>query len=166
MKKFTQIALILLVGISFISCSSEDDGGDTTPITQEVTATLDLNDLANLSGTDATALISFNGIPAAQYTTEAIAGDEIRYKVTTSDPNKFVRFVEFHYSSGSETLWNDGLERILDFSGRWLEGLQVLSGVNTGDELKFDIDFQIEENGQLQSTVYTIDPKIKIKSRR
>ncbi|MCH3882418.1 MULTISPECIES: hypothetical protein [Tenacibaculum] len=160
LKGFVLIAVFFLM-----SCSSDEEKIDTTPMVQEVTATLDLDALNNLAGTDATGLIRFNGIPASEYTTEAIVGDEIIYEVTTTSSNTIVRFVEFHFSSGNEELWANGLESVLDTTG-WLVGLEVLEGVNEDDELKFDIDFQLEVDGQLQSEVYTIDPKIKIKSRR
>lgn len=161
LKGFVLIAVFFLM-----SCSSDEEKIDTTPIVQDVTATLDLDALNNLAGTDATGLIRFNGIPASEYTTEAIVGDEIIYEVTTTSSNTIVRFVEFHFSSGSEELWANGLESVLDPTGQWLVGLEVLDGVNADDELKFDMDFQLEVDGQLQSEVYTIDPKIKIKSRR
>lgn len=156
--------LLILTTLFLLSCASEEKI-DTTPIIQRVTATLDLADLNNLTGTDATSLISFNGVPAANYTTEAIIGDEIRYEITTSSSDTVLRFVEFNFSSGSENLWNEGLTTIEDNSG-WLLGFEVLERASNEDELKFDMYFQLEVNSILQSEIYSIDPKIKIRARR
>ena len=62
--------------IAFSSCSKEDNS-ETTPTTLEVKTTVDLTVLENLTGNDATALISFYGTPADQYTTDALIGDKI-----------------------------------------------------------------------------------------
>ena len=49
-------------------------------------------------------------------------------------------------------------------TGFFVEGLKVLSEAITDDEVKFDMSFQLEVNGVLQtSPIYTIDPKIKIR---
>lgn len=157
--------LFIATLIVFSSCSSSDDDEvDTTPITQEAKATLDLNALASMSGNDATSLIQFNGTPAGQFTSEALIGDKILYKINTNDATTIVRFTNYSYSSGSEELWGE-----IDFvnDGNWLAGLEIQDGATNDDEVKFDIEFQLEVNGVLQTNkTYIIDPKIKIRSRR
>ena len=167
MKVFKVLLIVCL--ISVFSCSSDDEP-DRTPIVQEINATLDLVALAALTGNDATALITFNNVPAADHITEVIVGDEIIYKVTTSDPNTFVVFSDFTYFSGSEDLWNDGME--FDFGNSsgsldsWIEGFTILESALTDDEVKFDIGFNLEINGEVQLESYFIDPKLKIRDRR
>ena len=157
--------LLVLTFVVFASCS-KDEVIDTTPKTQEVKATIDATSLTNLAGNDATSLVTFDGVPAATHTTEAIVGDRIEYKVDTSDPNTIVRFTEYQYASGSRSLWENGLETVQN-DGDWLVGLRVRQGAISGQELKFNMKFILEVNGVLQTNkVYIIDPKIKIKSKR
>lgn len=158
--------LLIITLITFSSCSSPDDNvDDTTPITQEAKATLDVNALKSQNGNDATHLIKFNGVAADQYTTEALIGDKILYIIDANDANTIIRFIEYGYASGSDNLW-ESLESVHDGAG-FLTGLKVKDGATFNDEVKFDIKFQLEENGVLQTQkTYLIDPKIKIKSKR
>lgn len=162
MKRLKLLSIVAL--IAFSSCSKNDDPIDTTPIIIEAKSTLDLNALANLSGNDATALIKFNGVAADQYTSEVIVGDQIIYKIDTNDATTVVRFIQYEYSTGSTGLW-ESLEPVR--SAGWITGLKVKAGAVNNDEIKFNIQFQLEENGVMQpQKTYLIDPKIKIKSGR
>ena len=167
MKVFKVLLIVCL--ISVFSCSSDDEP-DRTPILQEINGTIDLVALSALTGTDATALVTFEGVPAADHLVEAIIGDDIIYKVSTSDPNTFVVFSDFTYFSGSEELWGDGLQQFFGNSSgsasSWVEGFTVLQGAVTDDEVKFNIGFQLEVNGVVQIGDYFIDPKLKIRDRR
>ena len=162
MKNFKLLLLITLV--TFISCSSDDDMS-TTPIVQEVKATLDLNALANLTGNDATHLIKFNGVAADQFTSQVIAGDQIIYKIETNDPTTIVRFTNYQYTSGSMELWK--CLKPVSTAG-WQVGLMVNEDSTDNNlECKFDMHFQLEVNGVLQTQkTYLIDPKIRIKLTR
>jgi len=162
MKKFLLLLIITL--ITFNSCSSSDDM-DVTPMTQEVKATLDLNALANISGNDATALIKFNGVAADQFTSDVIPGDQITYKIETNDPTTIVRFQKYEYTSGSNELWV--CLKPLNTEG-WLVGFMVNPDATENNvEVKFNMLFQLEVNGVLQTQkTYIIDPKIKIRSVR
>ena len=162
MKNFKLILFIAL--IAFSSCSSNDDS-ETTPGVQEIKATLNLSALSSLSGNDATSLITFNGVPAAQHTTEALVGDEIVYIIDTDDPSTVIRYTEYRYASGDDNLWGS-LESVHDGTG-WLVGLKVNEDAELENECKFDMQFQLEVNGVLQTNkTYLIDPKIKIRSKR
>ena len=164
------LKVLLILSVIFVFSCSSDDEPDRTPIVQEINGTIDLTALAALTGQDATALVSFNGVPAADHLVEAIVGDDIIYKVSTSDPNTFVVFSDFTYFSGSEELWGDGLQQFFGNSSgsasSWVEGFTVLEGAITDDEVKFDIGFQLEVNGVVQIGDYFIDPKLKIRDRR
>lgn len=159
------LKLLLFVAlIAFSSCSSSDDS-ETTPGTQEITATIDLNALSNLQGNDATSLITFDGIPAAQHTTEALIGDEIVYMIDTDDASTVIRYTEYRYASGDDGLWGS-LESVHDGAG-WLIGLKVNADAVLENEVKFDMQFQLEVNGVLQTNkTYLIDPKIRVRSKR
>jgi hypothetical protein len=162
MKKNKLLLIITL--ITFISCSSNDDM-DTIPMLQEVKATLDLTALANLTGNDATHLIKFNGVSAEQYTSVAIAGDQIIYKIETNDPTTIVRITKYEYTSGSMEVWK--CLRPINTNG-WQVGLKVNEDSTENNlECKFDIQFQLEVNGVLQTNkTYIIDPKIRIRATR
>ena len=162
MKKFKLLFLVAL--IAFSSCSSNDDS-ETTPGVQEIKATIDLNALSNLSGNDATSLITFNGVPAAQHITDALVGDEVLYIIDTDDASTVIRYTEYRYASGDDNLWGS-LESVHDGTG-WLVGLKVSEGAELENEVKFDMQFQLEVNGVLQTNkTYLIDPKIKIRAKR
>tara|TARA_R110001599_G_scaffold28100_1_gene97672 strand:- start:4390 stop:4890 length:501 start_codon:yes stop_codon:yes gene_type:complete len=149
--------------IAFSSCSKEDNS-ETTPTTLEVKTTVDLTVLENLTGNDATALISFYGTPADQYTTDALIGDKITYTIETNDATIFVRLTGYEYSFGSEDLWGN-LENVN--VGGFLVGLEVKQGAVIDQETKFNIYFQLEKNGVLQTQkTYFVDPKIRIRSKR
>ena len=64
--------------------------------------------LNNLTGTDATALVTFGGVSAATFTTEAIIGDKISYEIVTSSTDTEIRITQFNYSSGDVLLWEEG----------------------------------------------------------
>lgn len=162
MKNFKLLLIIML--LTFISCSSGDDM-DTTPMIHEVKATLDLNALANIAGNDATALIKFNGVAADQYTSDVIPGDQVTYKIETNDPTTIVRFNKYEYTTGSTDLWE--CLKPINTNG-WLVGLMVNEAATENNvEVKFNIQFQLEVNGTLQTQkTYIIDPKIKIRSSR
>ena len=161
MKKLKLILILVLVGFS--SCSGDDM--DTTPMTQEVKATLDLNALANLTDNDATHLIKFNGVAADEFMSVVIAGDQITYKIETNDPTTIVRITKYQYTSGSMDLWK--CLKPLNIAG-WQVGLMVNeASTEINLECKFNIQFQLEVNGVLQTQkTYLIDPKIRIKARR
>ena len=162
MKNFKLLLIITL--LTFISCSSNDDM-DTVPMIQEVKATLDLAALASITGNDATHLIKFNGIAADQFTSEVIAGDQIIYKINTNDPTTIVRFTNYQYTSGSMELWK--CLKPVSTAG-WQVGLMVNEDSTDNNlECKFDMHFQLEVNGILQTQkTYLIDPKIRIRATR
>ena len=162
MKNFKLLLIVTL--LTFISCSSNDDM-DTVPMIQEVKATLDLNALASITGNDATHLIKFNGIAADQFTSEVIAGDQIIYKINTNDPTTIVRFTNYQYTSGSMELW-ECLKPVS--TAGWQVGLMVNEDSTDNNlECKFDMHFQLEVNGILQTQkTYLIDPKIRIRATR
>lgn len=162
MKKYKLLLIITL--ITFVSCSSNDDM-DTVPMLQEVKATLDLNALASITGNDATHLIKFNGVAADQFTSVVIAGDQVTYKIETNDPTTIVRITKYEYTSGSMELWK--CLKPIDNAG-WQVGLMVNEdSTELNLECKFDIQFQLEVNGVLQTNkTYIIDPKIRIRARR
>lgn len=155
--------LLPLMLLAFSSCTSSDDS-ETTPTTLEVKTTLDLSELAKLTGNDATALIKFYGTPADQYTTDAIIGDKVTYVIETNDATTIVRFTDYKYTSGSDNLWSF-LEKVNE--GGWLVGLEVKQGAEIDQVTKFDISFQLEVNGVLQTQkTYLVDPKIRIRAKR
>lgn len=162
MKNFKLLLIITL--LTFISCSSNDDM-DTVPMLQEVKATLDLAALASITGNDATHLIKFNGVAADQYTSVVIAGDQITYQIETNDPTTIVRITKYEYTSGSMDLWK--CLKPINTAG-WQVGLMVNEdSTEVNLECKFDIQFQLEVNGVLQtSKTYIIDPKIRIRATR
>lgn len=156
--------LFIVALITFSSCSKEDAVDPNTPIIIEAKATLDVNALKNMSGNDATHLIKFNGVAADQYTSEVLIGDKILYIIDTNDANTVVRLTRYNYSSGSDNLW-ENIELVKDAG--WLVGLKIKDGAVENEEAKFNIQFQLEENGVLQTQkTYLIDPKIKILSKR
>ena len=161
MKKIKFLLFVII--ITFSSCSSNDDS-ETTPTTLEIKTTVDLTALENLTGNNATALIKFYGIPADQYTTDAIIGDKVTYTIETGSSTTVVRLSNYEYDSGSDDLWAN-LEKVNE--GGFLVGLEVKQGAEIDQEAKFNIYFQLEKNGVLQTQkTYLVDPKIRIKAKR
>lgn len=163
--KNKKIFLLLILPIIFLSACSSNDDDPSIPIEHDVEITLDFNALADLEGTDATALASFgNGVSAADFITDAIVGDIITYRIIASS-NIEVICTDYIYDSGDEDLWNNGLQKMDDGAGMVL-GVEVLAPATANQECKFNILFRISTDGVEDLKEYMIDPKIRIKTKR
>lgn len=159
MKKSKLLLLLILPVILLSSCSDDEDS--ITPIEREVEIRLDFDALAALDGTDATALATFeNGVSAADFTTEALIGDIIIYKIISTS-NIDVICTDYLYESGDIDLWSDGLQKLDDGAG-FVLGLEVLAPAEANQECKFNILFRIATDGVENPKEYLIDPKIRI----
>lgn len=159
MKKSKLLLLLILPIILLSSCSDDEDS--ITPIEREVEIRLDFDALAALDGTDATALATFeNGVSAADFTTEALIGDIIIYKIISTS-NIDVICTDYLYESGNRDLWSDGLQKLDDGAG-FVLGLEVLAPAEANQECKFNILFRISTDGVENPKEYLIDPKIRI----
>ena len=166
---------MLLLIFTLSNCKSSEDNS-TTPIEQEIEAILDISTIANLpNGADITSLVDFgDGGNAANYTTEAIIGDEITYNIKTSSAQTTIWIAGFDYSSGSLELWSRGLDPVYlpNIPGaaqgeEMIAGFTIKQDVTDEEEVKFDILVNLVNNGvKDDSKTFTIDPKIKIKRRR
>jgi hypothetical protein len=164
MKK-NKLFLLLILPIIFLNSCSSNDEEPIIPVEHIVEITLDFNALANLEGNDATALASFgNGVSAADFTTDAIIGDKITYKIIASS-NIEVICTDYLYASGDEDLWSTGLQKLDNGAGMVL-GLEVLAPATLNQECKFNILFRISTDGVEDVKEYIIDPKIRIKTKR
>lgn len=164
MKKSKLLSLLILPIILLSSCSSNDDE-PLIPIEREVEITMDFIALAALVGTDATGLATFdNGVSAADFTTDAIIGDVITYKIISSS-NIEVIYTDFVYDSGDIDLWNNGLQKLDDGAG-FVLGFEVLAPAAANQECKFNILFRISTDGVEDPKEYMIDPKIRITPKR
>ncbi|MCI2230518.1 hypothetical protein MC378_15185 [Polaribacter sp. MSW13] len=173
--KNLKIGLVYLSVSFFLGCASSNDN-NTTPKEIEVEAVLDVSSLASLpDGADITSLVSFeDGQSAANYTTEAIIGDEISYIIKTNSSTTTTWNAGFIYNSGDLEFWNTGLEYIYlpNIPGaqqgeEMIAGFTIKEGVTVGSEIKFDIQINLVENGVLDnSKTFIIDPKIKIRRTR
>ncbi|QOD60808.1 hypothetical protein H9I45_15940 [Polaribacter haliotis] len=161
--KNVKIIFLLFVATFITSCSSSDDDNLISNLT--VSGTIDTNALISLNGNDATALVFFNGKPAATFVTEAGVGDEVSYKINSSSANVEIVIIDFFYTSGNREFWTNGIEIFVDTkSTPTVAALKVKSGV-AGDEVKFGFTFALKTNGVLDlNTTYIVDPKIKIRS--
>ena len=141
MKK-SKILLLLILLINFHSSCSSNDDAPVIPIEREVTITLNFNALADLEGTDATALATFeNGVSAADFITDAVIGDVITYKIISSSNIQVIN-TDYVYDSGDIDLWTDGLQKLYNGAG-FVLGLEVLAPAMANQECKFNIFFRI-----------------------
>ena len=169
------LKVILIVCLIFaFSCSSDDDNDDTTPKEFDVNGTIDISALNLLVGTDATALVTFDGVSSATYTTDVIPGDKVNYSISNSSANTEVRIIDFRFnivgSNTSSIDWDDSFNPVKDTIS---VPAKAYIDVNTNafyeegaDEYKFDIDFKVYVNGISNHIVYSTDPKLKIRDRR
>jgi len=164
MKK-NKILLLLILLINFHSSCSSNDDAPVIPIEREVTITLNFNALADLEGTDATALATFeNGVSAADFITDAVIGDVITYKIISSSNIQVIN-TDYVYDSGDIDLWTDGLQKLYNGAG-FVLGLEVLAPAMANQECKFNIFFRISTDGVEDPKDYMIDPKIRIRTKR
>ncbi|MGJ8743146.1 hypothetical protein [Polaribacter sp.] len=168
MKAFKIFLVFLMVSFSIWACSSNDIDDLVAAIKQEIGISLNLDDLANLTGTDATNIVTFSsGVPAANHITYALIGDEISFDIQTISANSMIRISDFSLASGDEDLWQNGLEKVIDTGYANPKAyFKVLEAAKEGQEVKFDITFFVTTNGIIDQTLYTIDPKIRIRARR
>ena len=174
MKNLKTIFILLFI-FTFFNCKSSEDNS-TTPIEQNVEAVLDISTIANLSdGADITSLVDFgDGGNAANYTTEAIIGDEITYNIKTSSAQTTIWIKQIRFSDGNFDFWSSGLDPVYlpNIPGaaqgeEMIAGFTVNERASEDDEVKFDILVNLVNNGvKDDSKTFTIDPKIKIKRRR
>lgn len=162
---------ILSMAVLLFNCSSSSEEDPTAPITINVDGTLDLNALNSLVGTDATALVTFGGAPAATYTVEAIPGDKVNYKITSSSANTEIRIIDYRFNLNSSTASFDDWEinftpQIDTIATPATAFIEVNTDAAGEDDYKFDIHFKVYTNGSSNHTIYTVDPKIKLKRRR
>ena len=172
--KLTKILIFALV-FTLISCGGSDDNNDndTTPITQNVTASVDVAALMSSGGTDASAFANFGqpaGVSNADFTTSVITDDRIIFRGTpTSSSNQRILVKRIEYVSGP-----DIIDDIIVFVDPSESGVQddaatvydIFDGGNDGDEVKYNLIFTIETNGVEDPLEYFIDPKIRIRSFR
>jgi hypothetical protein len=167
MKKLHQIILFVSI-ISIISCSKEPDN---TPKTLVAAGTVDFNAIANVVGNDITAFVTFNGQPANTYTTEAIPGDNISYTFNSSATTEmFLEDIDFQQGTQvtiEDEQFKNNIREIADPRDKlFFSGIEILQGVPTNYERKFDLFVRIKVNGVLDQRVFKIDPKIKIRASR
>lgn len=162
MKKLINILFAITI-VSLVSCSSSED--NIIPGEIEVSGSIHTSLLSNLTGNDATSLVSFNGESAATFVTEASVNDEISYEVITASSNVEVVILDFFYTSGDRELWEQGIEITVNTqSNPRVATLKVVNGA-VGDEVKFGFTFALKTDGVVDlNTTYIVDPKIKVRS--
>ena len=171
MKKSFRLVFLLSV-IILSACSSSDSVDPLAPMEQNVEGTVSISALNGLSGNDATAIVTFgNGQAAANYTTEAIAGDAIDYKINTSSANTEIRIINFRFNLAASTAsfddWESNFIVVTDtLSSPAKSYIEVNRDAANGDDYKFDIDFKVYVNGVSDGKIYYVDPKIRIKAKR
>ncbi|MGJ8743144.1 hypothetical protein [Polaribacter sp.] len=185
--KTTNLLYVFLISTILLSCSSSNDdseqGASDVP-----SVTFDVDEVIALTaGTDISNLVSFNGEPAATYTTEL----NVNSTLTVGRPDGLLATDELEYydvvvknSSGDivdfdevTNISNDGFLKLVIPDGKpsdYYNGnepvdifeIQAINADEQSDiEYKYDLEIYIIRNNVIYGP-YIIDPKIRIRARR
>lgn len=159
MKNFKKL-IILVVVVFLTACNSSSDNS----ITLEVSGSIDVTQLPNLAGNDATKIVSLNGESAATQTTEIFVGDSVSYEINTGSATTEIVILDFFFTSGNREFWENNIQVNFNTQATPTTATLTLLGGAVGDEAKFGFTFAVKTNGILDlNTTYIVDPKIRVR---